>query len=71
MHSVHTLTEASSVCITARDLMMQLLLPFAEWDSTSEVRHSESFRLRCSELFKLRCSESLTDSLVALYNSFA
>ena len=49
---------------------MQLLLPFAEWDFTSEVRRSELFRLRCSELFKLKCSESLADSLVALYNSF-
>ena len=45
-------------------------LPFAEWDSTSGVRHSELFRLKCSELFKLKCSELLTDSLVALYNSF-
>ena len=63
MHSVHTLREASSACTTVKGSIMQLLLPFAEWDSTSEVRHSELFRLRCSEL--------LTDSLVALYNSFA
>ena len=51
-------------------MQLLLLLPFAEWDSTSGVRHLELFRLRCSELFELRCSELLTDSLVALYNSF-
>ena len=44
-------------------MQLLLLLPFAERDSTSGVRRSE--------LFRLRCSESLTDSLVALYNSFA
>ena len=52
-------------------MQLLLLLSFAERDSTSGVRCSESFRLRCSESFRLRCLKSLTDSLVALYNSFA
>ena len=71
MHSVHTLRGALSAYTDARDSIMQLLLPFTEWDSTSGVRHLKLFRLRCSESFRLKCSESLTDLLIALYNSFA
>ena len=71
-HGWHTFVRSPFACNAARDSMVQLLLllSFAEWDSTSGVRRSESFRLRCSELFRLRCSESLADSLVASYNSF-
>ena len=71
-HSWYTFVRSPFAYNAVRGSIMQLLLllPFAERDSTSGVRHSESFRLRCSELFRLRCSELLTDSLVALYNLF-
>ena len=64
IHSWHTFVRSPFACNAVRGLIMQLLLllPFAEQDST--------FGVRCSELFRLRCSELLTDSLVALYNSF-
>ena len=72
-HSWHTFVRSPFACNAVRGSMMQLLLllPFTERDSTSGVRCSESFRLRCSESFRLRCSELLTDSLIALYDSFA
>ena len=72
-HSWHTFVRSPFACNAARGsiVWLVLLLPFAEQDSTSEVRCLEPFRLRCSELFRLRCSELLADSLVALYNSFA
>ena len=71
-HGWHTFVRSPFACNAARGSIMQLLLllPFAEWDSTSGVRCLKLFRLRCSELFRLRCSESLADSLIALYNSF-
>ena len=71
-HSWHTFTRSPFACNAARGSIVQLLLllPFAEQDSTSEVRRSELFRLRCSESFELRCSELLTDSLIASYDSF-
>ena len=63
-HSWHTFVRSPFACNAVRGSMMWLLLllPFAEWDSTSGFRRSESFRLRCSEL--------LADSLIASYNSF-
>ena len=63
-HSWHTFVRSPFACNAVRGLIMQLLLllPFAEQDFTSGVR--------CSESFRLRCSESLTDSLIASYNSF-
>ena len=63
-HSWHTFVRSSFACNAVRGSIMQLLLllPFTERDSTSGVRRSEPFRLRCSE--------SLTNSLIALYNSF-
>ena len=63
-HSWHTFIRSPFACNAVRGSIVQLLLllPFAEQDFTSGVR--------CSELFELRCLKSLTDSLVALYNSF-
>ena len=71
-HSWHTFIRSSFACNAVRGSIMQLLLllPFAEQDFTSGVRHLELFRLRCSELFRLRCLKLLTDSLVASYDSF-
>ena len=73
IHSWHTFVRSPFACNAVRGSIVQLLLllPFAERDFTSEVRCSESFRLRCLKSFRLRCLKSLTDSLVALYNSFA
>ena len=64
-HGWHTFVRSPFACNAVRGSIMQLLLllPFAERDSTSGVRRSESFRLRCLKSFR--------DSLVALYNSFA
>ena len=71
-HSWHTFIRSPFACNAARGSMVQLLLllPFAEQDSTSGVRCLKSFELRCLESFGLRCLELLTDSLVALYDSF-
>ena len=71
-HGWHTFIRSPFACNAVRGSIMWLLLllPFAEWDSTSEVRCSELFRLRCSESFRLRCLKSLADSLIASYNSF-
>ena len=56
-HSWHTFIRSPFTCNAVRGLIVQLLLllPFAEQDSTSEVRCLELFELKCSELFRLRC----------------
>ena len=64
-HSWHTFIRSPFAC-NAASCSVEVLLVSLRFSA----RLASMFRLDCSEWFELRCSELLTDSLIALYNSF-
>ena len=64
-HSWHTFVRSSFAC-NAASCSVEVLLMSLRFSA----RLTSVSRLDCSEQFELRCLKLLTDSLVALYNSF-